>query len=139
MTGFFVMPIAERLAEFHEVCPTGFELPEAFTRLLHDESLTDIYPWRWLFPYRGDMRWWAQTIKEQYPSRTLVPFAKHDLTDDVFCFDGADTTGNPRVYIVHTFAAAGWEDRGYWDDFDLFMEVAAEEHADWLRQEAEHS
>lgn len=136
MIGFDITPLTERIAEFKEVCPPGFVAPTRFLTLLNQELLIDIYPWRWLYPYRGHEQFWSEIIREQYPSRNVVPFAKHDLTDDVFCFDGTDTSGNPRVYIVHTFASAGWEDRGYWDDFDLFMEVAAEEHADWLRQEA---
>ncbi|QAY59807.1 SMI1/KNR4 family protein [Microbacterium protaetiae] len=136
MAGFHVMPIGERIAEFQAVMPSGFRAPARFLVLLREPALVDIYPWRWLYPYRGHEGSWSKTIRAQYPSRALVPFAKHDLNDDVFCFDGTDTTGNPRVYIVHTFASPGWEDRGYWDDFDVFMEAAEEEHAEWLREEA---
>ncbi|WP_308492532.1 hypothetical protein [Microbacterium terrisoli] len=130
--------IEERIAGFEAVRPPGFIAPRRFEELLRQGELPDIDPWWWLIEFDESVRWWSETIKTQYPSRPpLVPFAKHGGTDDVFCFDGADLSGNPRVFIVHTFASPGWENRGYWDDFDVFMEAAEEEHADWLREEAE--
>jgi len=130
--------IDERIAEFTSVCPRRFVAPQRFEELLRWPEPPDIDPWWWLFPFRTEMSWWAETIRSQFPSRPpLVPFAKHGFTDDVFCFDGTDTTGNPRVYIVHTYASPGWEDRGYWDDFDVFMEAAEEEHAEWELEQRE--
>lgn len=128
----------DRLETFESICPRGFVTPPRFDEILHMVDPPDIDPWWWVFEFHDSLKFWSQTIKEQYPSRPpLVPFAKHGGSDDVFCFDGTDTTGNPRVYIVHTFASAGWEDRGYWDDFDAFMEEADEVHAEWVRDEAE--
>ena len=130
--------VEQRVEAFTSLLPLGFVAPQRFETILRQDDLPDIDPWWWLFEYHESVLWWAQTIKEQYPSRPpLVPFAKHGATDDVFCFDGADGSGNPRVFIVHTFASPGYENRGYWDNFDVFMEAAEEEHAEWLREEAE--
>ena len=130
--------MSDRLQAFASLCPPGFATPPRFDEVLREQVLPDIDPWWWIFPYHEFVQRWSATIKSQYPTRPpLIPFAKHGFTDDVFCFDGADRSGNPRVYIVHTYTSPGYEDRGYWDDFDVFMEAAEEEHADWLREQAE--
>ena len=125
---------------FKKMCPPGFIAPRRFDSLLHMKEPPDIDPWWWIFEVPHVLEFWSRTIKEQYPARApLVPFAKHGGTDDVFCFDGTDASGDPRVYIVHTFTDPGYENRGYWDDFDVFMEVAEEEHAEWVREEEEYA
>ncbi|WP_340638618.1 SMI1/KNR4 family protein [Microbacterium protaetiae] len=131
--------MSERLKTFTALCPPGLTLPASFDAILRQEEPPDIEPWEWLFEYHEWLQFWVQTIKEQYPARPpLIPFAKNGGSDDVFCFDGTDTAGNPRVYIVHTFASPGWENRGYWDDFDDFMEEAEEVNAEWVRDEEEY-
>ena len=130
--------MAQRLQAIAQAYPPDFGVPERFDRILRMEEPPDIDPWWWLFEFHTSLDFWAATIKRQFPARPpLVPFAKHGFTDDVFCFDGTDTTGNPRVYIVHTYTSPGYEDRGYWDDFDTFMEEAEEVHAEWVRDEEE--
>ncbi|WEG09048.1 hypothetical protein PU630_00350 [Microbacterium horticulturae] len=129
--------IEQRLAGFEGIRPAGFVTPPRFDEIIRQEEPPDIDPWWWVFLFHDLSQFWSETIKAQFPSRSaLVPFAKHGFTDDVFCFDGTDTSGNPRVYIVHTFTDPGYENRGYWDNFDVFMEAAEEEHAEWLREEA---
>jgi hypothetical protein len=75
----------------------GFRLPDAYLRLV-ESGLPDIEPWWWLEEYPDSAKYWAKTLSEQYPSRSLVPFAKDGGSDDVFCFDGEDLSGNPGSY-----------------------------------------
>jgi len=128
--------VDQRRVGFEAVRPSGFVTPRRFDEILRQEEPPDIDPWWWLFLFHDLPTFWSQTIRSQFPARPpLVPFAKHGFTDDVFCFDGTDTTGNPRVYIVHTYTSPGYEDRGYWDDFDVFMEEAEEVHAEWVQEQ----
>jgi len=76
-------------------------------------------------------------VKEQYPKRVLVPFGKDNESDDVFCFDGKDTSGNPKVYIVHTYASPGWENRGELKDFNAWLAFAQEAHDAYEKQKEE--
>jgi len=78
-----------------------------------------------------------RVVKEQYPSRVLVPFGKDNYSDDVFCFDGTDISGNPKVYIVHTYASPGWEDRGYVEDFTAWLRFAQEAQDAYVKQREE--
>lgn len=42
-------------------------------------------------------------LKERYPDRELMPFARRDDSDDIACFD---TGKNNKVQIIHDFASA---------------------------------
>jgi hypothetical protein len=68
----------------------------------------------------------VRTLQEQFPYRTLVPFAKTGASDDVACFDGTDTSGDPKVLLIHTFCSPGWEDRGSVDNFDEWLKAVEE-------------
>lgn len=126
--------VPARIASFERSCPPGFLAPQRFLDILRTESLPDIEPWFWIFELTGLQDFWARTIATQYPDRVLVPFAKHEQSDDVFCFDGTNTTGDSPVYIVHTFTSPGYERRGYWDSFDVFLDAADETHREWLAE-----
>ena len=98
-----------------------FSYPIKFLELVNTETIEEV-PYISNYYFLGTDQeiiiFWFNIIKKQYPKRVLIPFAKDENTDDVFCFDGTDTSGNPKVYQVHTYASEGWEDRGYWDNFD---------------------
>ena len=105
--------------------PIGFKYPESFFNIVDNiEKIPEIEPYFFLanLPQYKLLSTWNKTIKKQYPKRVLIPFAKDGGSDDVFCFDGNDTLGNPKVYQVHSFASEDWEDRGYWDNFDDWYE-----------------
>jgi hypothetical protein len=110
--------------------PEGFRFPKSYLDFLRQEALPDLDPWWFLCESQEDADDWLEIVKEQYPERKLVPFAKFGALDDIACFDGADTTGNPKVYYVHTFTSPGWEDRGWVDDFDAWLENAKRESAE---------
>ncbi|PCN46426.1 hypothetical protein Csp2054_17335 [Curtobacterium sp. 'Ferrero'] len=120
------------------ITPEGFRYPERFQQALAQQPLPEITPFMWLSEYEDQATNWAEIVATQFPARTLVPFAKHEDTDDVFCFEATDHSGNPPVHIIHTFTTPGWEYRGTWSTFDVWWEEMEEQHAAWLaEQEAE--
>ena len=66
-----------------------------------------------------------------------VPFAHWYCSDDIACFDGADTSGNPKVYFVHAFASSGWEDRGDVDNFDEWLKIAQKDSEEYKKERKE--
>ena len=103
----------------------NFQYPKSFLNVVSIKNIKDIpycEPYYFLGKFKDNIEFWDKIIKEQYAKRNLIPFAKDENSDDVFCFDGDDVSGNPKVYIVHTFASPGWEDRGFFDTFDEFYE-----------------
>lgn len=102
--------------------PSDFKFPQPYLDLV-GKGLPDIDPWWWLAPHKDSAVYWADTLHKQFPLRMLVPFAKHGGSDDVACFDGADTSGNPKVLYIHSFSSPGWEHRG-----------EARSFAEWLQK-----
>ncbi|MBR4400700.1 MAG: hypothetical protein IKT09_03295 [Synergistes sp.] len=63
-------------------------------------------------------------IKNRFPARNLIPFAKRADCDDVACFE-LEKPG--KIEIIHDFCNPGWEQRGEYDSFwDWFMEAIEE-------------
>ena len=54
-------------------------------------------------------------MKKRYPARTLVPFARHDYSDDVACWD-VDRPG--KVLIIHDYSSSGYENKYEFDSFE---------------------
>lgn len=90
--------------------PNDFKFPQPYLDLMA-KGLPDINPWWWLAPHKDSAVYWAYTLHKQFPSRTLIPFAKYGGSDDVACFDGSDPSGNPKVLYIHSFCSPGWEHR----------------------------
>lgn len=123
--------VEERQVEARLIAPEGFQYPERFQRVLAQDPLPEIDPFMWTSEYENQTTDWVDIVGKQYPTRSLVPFAKHQDTDDVFCFDGGDHSGNPPVLIIHTFASPGTEYRGQWTSFDVWWEEMEEHRAAW--------
>jgi hypothetical protein len=120
-----------------QVLPKGFIYPESFIKYIkYDTEVKELEPYI-LFRSKDRTQTFNRVVKEQYPSRTLVPFGKDNNSDDVFCFDGTDISGNPKVYIVHTYASPGWEDKGYVEDFTAWLTFAQEAHDAYEKQREE--
>jgi hypothetical protein len=104
-----------------------FSYPEKFLEYCHIASRLDLYPW-YIFDDERIANAWMEIVREWYPTRSLVPFARDEsIGDDIVCFDGADKTGQPKVHFVHCFATIGWEDRGHVKDFDAWLKIAKKE------------
>lgn len=116
----------------YEACalPTGFKFPKSYLDLVAN-GLPDIEPWWWLAPYKDLAIFWTATLRKQFPSRTLVPFAKHGGSDDVACFDGSDISHNPKVLYIHSFCSPGWEHRGEARNFAEWLQNTEIEAAEF--------
>lgn len=118
--------------------PVGFTFPTSYVEMVSASEYTDLDPWWFLAENKELSVWWADILRNLYPSRSLIPFAKHGGSDDIACFDGTDTSGNPKVYYVHAFASIGWEHRGEAQDFEQWLkEVKAE--SDEYKADAQES
>lgn len=110
--------------------PNDFKFPQIYLDLI-SKGLPDIEPWWWLAPYKDSEIYWANTLHEQFPSRLLVPFAKHGGSDDVTCFDGSDTSSDPKVLHIHAFCSPGWEHKGEANNFTEWLRKAEIEAAEF--------
>jgi hypothetical protein len=99
--------------------PNNFNFPESYLRAtsVEEENLPDISGWFWLTFDHELANFWFDTIKEQFPKRQLIPFAKDNDSDDVACFDASEQMKEPLVLIIHTFCDPGWEERGSYNNF----------------------
>lgn len=84
--------------------PSGFHYSGFYKRLIA-LNLTNLEPWRIL---QGQMLIQRTVgLRERYPSRLLVPFARRIDSDAVACWDlDADCDA---ISVIHDFANSGWE------------------------------
>jgi hypothetical protein len=129
------VPLDRRRHVSESNAATGFLFPASFMSLIQQEELPDVAPVFWLVQMDMGVEDWTELLEKQYPDRTLVPFAKDRRTDDVFYFDGRDTSGNPPVILIHSFTEPGWEYRGEWLHFDSWYAGLVEFHEAWARGE----
>jgi hypothetical protein len=116
--------------------PRDFKFPQAYLDLIAN-GLPDIDPWWWLALYKDSEIFWTDTLREQFPSRRLVPFAKHGSFDDVACFDGFDTSNDPKILYIHAFCSPGWEHRGEASNFIEWLRKVKIEAAEFKAQDSE--
>ena len=114
--------------------PSNFKFPQSYLNLM-EKGLPDINPWWWLAPHKNSAVYWADTLRNQFPLRMLVPFAKHGGSDDVACFDGSDSTGNPKVLYIHSFCPPGWEHKDEASSFAEWMQKTEIEAAEFKAEE----
>lgn len=94
--------------------PEGFTYPRGLVRLV-ELGLLDLDPW-WIM--RGaEIRLRFAGMRQRYPQRKRVPFARRQDNDDVACFD----LDRGTVAIVHDFASSGWEGRAEFADFRAWL------------------
>ena len=111
--------------------PEGFKFPQAFLDLMARPEIPYYEPWWFITKFPEEAKGWIEMLRESYPSRVLIPFAKYDCYDDVACFDGTDLSGDPVVHIVHYGASEGWERNGTFRNFDEWLEEALEDMKEW--------
>ena len=116
------------------VLPDGFRFPDDYFRFLSDGARKDLKPWWFLCDMPSVADFWLDDLERQYPGRRLIPFAKLEDSDDVACFDGFDTSGNPGVQYIHAFASVGWERRGTEDNFLGWLEQAKNDHCVYMAE-----
>ena len=117
--------------------PKDFTFPQEFIAFVSQKELPNLHPWWLLYTYEGAFDAWLKIVRKQYPSRSLIPFAKIEYTDDIACFDGLDFSGNPKVFYVHSYASPGWEDRGCVNNFSEWLKYALEDAEEYQREDNE--
>lgn len=99
--------------------PKGFQYPESYKNIVNG-LLPDINPWMFFSKYL-DFRF--KGLKERYPNRIIVPFARRGDTDDVACFEAEIPSDNPSVINIHDWADAGYEGRRRCKDFSEWLDI----------------
>jgi hypothetical protein len=127
----FVFPASE--------LPSGFRFPPRYLSIITaSEELPNLDPWWFLAMRRQTAEFWLETVREQYPSRQLIPIAKNDqFGDTLACFEGTDTSGNPAVHLIHAYTEPGWEQRGTWANFDEWYRDAEYDAAEFAAENEE--
>ncbi len=105
---------------------------------MRDPTATQIGPWWFLHRYPESANFWLEELREEYPSRSLVPFAKFSVFDDIACFDGADTSGDPKIYYAFEGASPGWDaqNQGPNSHFERWIAQAKRDAEQWKAEEA---
>lgn len=99
----------------------SFIFPEGFVRIVN-LGLINLEPWYILEPRQLTEK--MKGLRERYPSRELIPFARRTDNDDVACFIDCNAQ---KVLVIHDFAAKGWEQRETYNTFWDWFRQAIEE------------
>lgn len=111
----------------------GFEYPQSFIKAL-ELNLLNFDLWYIMNEEMTIDR--LNGLRERYPSRKLIPFAKRDDNDDIACFEiGKDES----VQIIHDFSSEGYEQRKKYDDFWDWLKDAINEMVEFNRDEEKYS
>ncbi|MGU7783236.1 SMI1/KNR4 family protein [Burkholderia sp. PU8-34] len=82
-----------------EQLPAGFVYPSEIQDFATTGEYPDLGPW-WFIDANSKAGKLAYSVR-QCDGRNLIPFAKvDDGRGDVACFDGDDTSGNPKVCML---------------------------------------
>jgi hypothetical protein len=112
--------------------PAEFRFPKAYIKLVQ-EGFPDLKPWWFVAEEPETAKMLYQIINEELKSKKLlIPFAKiDDSSGDVACFDGEDTSGNPKVYFSvgaeSDMSKIDWHERYFLESFDVWLESAKKE------------
>lgn len=106
-----------------------FEYPKSFMKVI-ELNLIDFDLWYVMDECQVLRR--MDGLKQRYPNRKLVPFARRDDNDDIACFEVGK---GEKVQIIHDFASIGYEQRKEYEDFWQWLETAVHEMIDYNKQE----
>ncbi|ATH92919.1 hypothetical protein ACH95_21225 [Bacillus glycinifermentans] len=99
----------------------GFEYPQSFLKII-ELNLVDFDLWYIMSETQVLRR--LEGLKERYPNRKLIPFARRDDNDDIACFEVGK---GEKVQIIHDFASEGYEQRKEYMNFWEWLEAAIQE------------
>ena len=98
-----------------------FIYPETYNKLI-ELNLVDFDVWYLIESGQATRRY--HDLKERYPNRKLIPFARRDDNDDIACFEVGK---GEKIQIIHDFASEGYEQRKEYENFWKWLEVAVRE------------
>ena len=84
---------------------SDFSYPNGILKII-ELNLVDFDLWYLMQQEQAILR--IKGLKERYPSRKLIPFARRDDSDDIACFEVGK---KDRVQIIHDFSSEGYEQR----------------------------
>ncbi|MCY6958018.1 hypothetical protein [Clostridium brassicae] len=99
----------------------GFQYPASFIKAI-ELNLLDFDLWYIMDEERVLKR--LKGLKERYPNRKLIHFARRDDNDDIACFEVGK---GGKVQIIHDFASEGYEQRKEHNDFWAWLGTAISE------------
>jgi len=98
-----------------------FSYPREFIKIV-DLNLVDLDLWYLMTKEQVEVR--IKGLKDRYPERELIPFARRDDSDNIACFEVGKKN---KVQIIHDFASPGYEQRKEYNSFwDWFREAVEE-------------
>ncbi|MFF4530351.1 hypothetical protein ACFY1P_13840 [Streptomyces sp. NPDC001407] len=100
--------------------PGEFVYPEEFLRAI-ESGLVGLDPW-WLLEGK-DLRARVSGLRQRFPERHLMPFARREDNDDVACWDLDSGT----VREIHDFTTPGRENRREFATFYDWLRAALED------------
>lgn len=101
--------------------PKWVKIPTKYLKLIRDEK-DEFLPWYLIDKQQFSIRY--EGMKNRYPSRNLIPFARRDDNDDVACWDSLSPDS---VFIIHDFASPGYEERCVFPTFEDWYQFALNE------------
>lgn len=89
--------------------PKKFTYPNSIYKLIECNLINfDV----WYFMDKNSAKLRLDGLKQRYPSRNLIPFARRGDCDDIACFEVGK---GEKVYVIHDFASNGYEQRAEFD------------------------
>lgn len=107
----------------------NFKFPDAFMKTV-ELNLIDFDVWYILDKESFFERY--KGLKERYPTRMLIPFARRDDCDDVACFE---VNKPDKVEIIHDFASVGFEQRKEYSNFWEWLKSAIDKMIEFNEEE----
>lgn len=106
-----------------------FSYPKSILKIV-ELNLVDFDLWYLIQPEQATIR--IKGLKDRYPNRKLIPFARRDDSDDIACFEVGKMD---KVQIIHDFSGEGYEQRKeyacFWNWFrDAVNEMIDKEERD---------
>lgn len=92
-----------------------FSYPAVFIDAINANKV-DFGEWYLISEERAKQR--LNGLRQRYPTRELIPFAKRDDCDDIACFNAVK---KDQVEIIHDFASAGYEQRESYESFGKWL------------------
>lgn len=107
----------------------GFTYPKAFIKTV-ELNLIDFDIWHIMDEKQVMLR--VEGLRQRYPKRMLIPFARREDNDDIACFE---IGGGSKVFIIHDYASEGWEHRKEFSDFWDWFECVVKDLIAYEREE----
>lgn len=106
------------------ILPNEFTYPKSFNKLI-ELNLTNFEVWYFMDSTSVESR--IIGLRDRYPTRSLIPFARRGDCDDIACFEVGH---NGKIFIIHDYASEGYEQRevfeSIWDWVQYVVNIMIE-------------